>query len=169
MERVRWQWRSPSPDATYRLGVLIGQALQPGQVVALNGPLGVGKTCLAQGVLAGLGVEDGGRSPTFTLLHPYQGRLEVVHVDVYRLDDVSALRWLGWDDFMERGAVALVEWADRAEALLPEERLTIDMAFVGGDAPQARLIMLTGVGAAAVRVVTTVRDALLKDGIEHDG
>jgi tRNA threonylcarbamoyladenosine biosynthesis protein TsaE len=103
-----------SPDATQALGVRFGELAQAGTVLCLNGPLGAGKTCFAQGVGRGLGVRELVTSPTFILLATYtSGRLPLFHADFYRLGDESELVELGLDEVLGREGIALIEWADR--------------------------------------------------------
>lgn len=141
MERV-----THSPEETRRLGQALGVHASIGHFFALTGPLGAGKTCFAQAILAGLGVTGQVTSPTFTLMVEYQGRLPVVHVDAYRLSDPEELLLQGWDDYLIRGAVMVVEWADRLGDLLPQDRLDIEIDYwnppghPGGTGPDSRLI-----------------------------
>jgi tRNA threonylcarbamoyl adenosine modification protein YjeE len=117
----------PLPDlgATKLLGARIAAALRPGDTVALAGDLGAGKTTLARAILAGLGVAETIPSPTFTLVQSYDtARLPVSHFDLYRLKNARELDELGLDEALERGA-ALIEWPERAEDRLPEDRLTV--------------------------------------------
>ncbi len=119
------QWRtgtflSTSPDETYELGRGLGLRLVPGDVVALIGELGSGKTCLIQGLCAGLEVEDDVTSPTFTLINQYRGRTTVYHFDLYRIDAAGALLDLGYEDYLYGGeGVCLIEWADKFPDFLP--------------------------------------------------
>jgi tRNA threonylcarbamoyladenosine biosynthesis protein TsaE len=122
-----------SPAETRRLGEWLGGRLQPGDFVALVGDLGAGKTHLSSGILAGLGVERTGGSPTFTLLWEYQGRLPVYHWDVYRLCSPDDLDDLGYDEYLDGTGVNLVEWADRIERLWPPEVLRIDLVYGAAD------------------------------------
>lgn len=122
-----------SPAETRRLGEWLGGRLQPGDFVALVGDLGAGKTLLSSGILAGLGVERTGGSPTFTLLWEYQGHLPVYHWDVYRLCSPDDLEDLGYDEYLDGTGVNLVEWADRIERLWPPEVLRIDLVYGAAD------------------------------------
>ena len=104
-----------TPDATLDFGARLGAALAIGDVVALTGPLGAGKTLLARGILAGLGHHGDVPSPTFPIIIPYDPpavRLPVGHVDLYRIDDETALVELGLDDLRAEGAL-VIEWPDR--------------------------------------------------------
>jgi tRNA threonylcarbamoyladenosine biosynthesis protein TsaE len=131
-----------SPEETRRLGRWLGERLRPGDFIALVGDLGAGKTHLSGGILAGLGVERTGGSPTFTLLWEYQGRLPVCHWDVYRLRSPEELEDLGYEEYFYGDGVNLVEWADRVEELWPEERLRIDLTYGPGDTE--RVLAFTG-------------------------
>ena len=123
-----------SADETLALGRLLGRCLEPGDVIALVGPLGAGKTCLVKGVVAGMGLKDTRRvvSPTYLLIKEYEARLHVYHVDAYRLNTASELLHLGFDEMCAAGGVILIEWADRIAAALPPERLDIRLALAPG-------------------------------------
>ncbi len=109
--------------AVARLAQALAAETEPGDVVALDGPLGAGKTTLVRFAVAALGGEaEQVQSPTFTLLHQYHGRVPVVHVDAYRLAGPDALAGLGFDELAEN-AVAFVEWAERVLPALPADRL----------------------------------------------
>jgi tRNA threonylcarbamoyladenosine biosynthesis protein TsaE len=125
-----------SPEETRAWGCQQGQRLKPGDVVALTGPLGAGKTTLTKGLAEGLGCPDPDAvcSPTFTLIQEIQGRYPVVHVDAYRLpqgiggegaDDT------GFSDYLDGRWVVIVEWAERVRDLLPSSTLWIEMAHEG--------------------------------------
>lgn len=109
-----------SPEETIELGRTLGQQLQGGEVFAIQGPLGSGKTHFIKGIALGVGADDPDQvnSPTFVLVNEYIGRLELYHIDAYRLDSVSDFEMLGFDDFLHPQSVVLVEWADKvADAL----------------------------------------------------
>ena len=94
--------------------------LRGGEVFALCGPLGSGKTHLIKGIAAGVGADDDKNvnSPTFVLVNEYQGRLDIYHIDAYRLNSISEFEMLGFDDFCYPGSVVLIEWADKVEFAL---------------------------------------------------
>ena len=138
-------WETVSAEASQALGERIGRACQGGEVLALIGQLGTGKTCLIKGVAAGLGVpSDSVASPTFALIHEYAGRLPVCHADLYRLEPQDALNGLGLEEYLRPPWVTLIEWADRAPSVLPKEHLRIMMEHLGGD---RRRITVTSAGA----------------------
>ena len=111
---------------TFALGEKLGTSAQPGQVYALTGGLGVGKTVFTQGLAAGLGIRGPVCSPTFTILQVYEeGRLPFYHFDVYRISDVDEMEEIGYEDCFYGQGVCLVEWADLIEEILPEHHMEI--------------------------------------------
>lgn len=124
-----------SAEETFALGKKIGESAKAGQVYALNGDLGVGKTVFTQGVAAGLGITEPVNSPTFTILQIYEeGRLPFYHFDVYRIGDVEEMEEIGYEDCFYGEGVCLVEWADLIEEILPENyiRITIEKNLSSG-------------------------------------
>ena len=138
---------STSAAVTRSVGSCVGAILEPNDVVVLVGDLGTGKTVIAQGIAAGLGVEGPVVSPTFTIAQEYEGRLRLNHLDVYRLDRVQEAIDLGLDE-MFADAVTLIEWGDGVRALLPEERLEITLELLPPDAADddTRSITFTPLG-----------------------
>ncbi len=124
---MRWQLIARHAVDTQELGERVGRLLEAGDVVCLYGELGSGKTVLTKGIARGLGVasERAVRSPSFVLLHRYQGRVPVYHADLYRLDGPAAIADIGLREFLGGDGVAVIEWADKLEASLPMERLDI--------------------------------------------
>ena len=117
MEEVH---QSYSAQETKELGIELGQHARPGEVYALLGDLGVGKTVLTQGIAEGLGIEDAVSSPTFTIVQVYEeGRLPLYHFDVYRIGDAEEMDEIGYEDYFYGDGLSLVEWADRIEEILP--------------------------------------------------
>ena len=107
-------------EETQRVARALAADLRAGDVIALTGDLGAGKTHFSQGLVAGLGSESAVTSPTFGIVHEYtDGRLPVAHFDFYRLENEEELLELGWDDYLDRGGVVIVEWADRYASFLP--------------------------------------------------
>ncbi len=118
----------PGAEDMRALGEALAGVLVPGDVVALTGDLGAGKTTLVQGAARGLGVADGSvTSPTFTLVREYRGRWPVYHLDVYRLDRIQEVIDLGFEELLDPDGVAFVEWGDAIEGLLPEGHLEIEL------------------------------------------
>ena len=127
-----WEYTLHSPQATQDLGERIGALAQPGVVVALVGELGAGKTCLAQGVARGLGVEGPVTSPTFVIVAAYpDARLPFYHADFYRLGDESELGEIGLDEAMGLNSVCVVEWADLYLDALPSDHLRLELKDIG--------------------------------------
>jgi tRNA threonylcarbamoyladenosine biosynthesis protein TsaE len=122
-----------TPEATAAAGQALATRLVPGDVVALYGELGAGKTCFVQGLVRGLGVESQATSPTFVLVNEYRGRLRVYHVDAYRTSSLTELIDLGLLDLMGGEGVTLIEWADRAEALLPARTVRVRIEGLGDE------------------------------------
>ncbi len=121
---------SNSAEETKAAGAELAQTAQAGDVIALTGDLGAGKTHFVKGFVAGLDCSGEVTSPTFTLVHEYSGgRLPVYHFDFYRLENAQAALRLGWDDYLEGDGVCLVEWADRFRELLPEGTRWISLAM----------------------------------------
>ncbi len=122
-----------SADDTRDLAAAVATSARRGDVVLLSGDLGTGKTTFAQGFARGLGVTEPVVSPTFTLIRSYQGRLPLVHCDVYRLDHVQEVIDLGLPEMLDEGAVALVEWGEVTASSLPPDYLQVQIEFAGGD------------------------------------
>ncbi|NLE67139.1 MAG: tRNA (adenosine(37)-N6)-threonylcarbamoyltransferase complex ATPase subunit type 1 TsaE [Lentisphaerae bacterium] len=122
-----------SPAETREVAAGLAGSLLPGDVLALCGELGSGKTCFVQGLARALGVRGRVSSPTFTLMHEYQGRLPVFHVDLYRLFTGADLAELGLDDDALARGITVIEWADRAEGELPERALRIRFETLPGE------------------------------------
>jgi tRNA threonylcarbamoyladenosine biosynthesis protein TsaE len=121
---------SHSAADTLAYGRQLAATLQPGDVVALTGDLGAGKTCLVKGLAEGLGYPDAVTSPTFTLIHEYRGgRLPLAHIDLYRLDTENAALNIGLEDYLAGTGITVIEWAERIPHLLPAHtrrlRLTV--------------------------------------------
>ncbi len=118
-----------SPEETFELGRKIGRQASPGDVYALTGDLGVGKTVFTKGLAEGLGIAEPVTSPTFTIVQSYEGgRLPFHHFDVYRIEDIDEMDEIGYEDCFYGDGVTLVEWADVIAELLPENtiRITIE-------------------------------------------
>ena len=112
--------RLSSADDTRLWGLTLAESLQAGDVVALCGQLGAGKTQATKGIVAGLGSQADVTSPTFTLVHEYtDGRLPVFHFDFYRMEQSGEVLTLGWDEILDEPGVVIVEWADLFPELLP--------------------------------------------------
>ncbi len=152
-----WFAVTRSEEETRLLGRLLGERVAAGMVLLLNGPLGAGKTCFAQGVAYGLGVppQTAVTSPSYALMHVHRGRVDFYHFDLYRLSRLDDLEDLGYDEYAEGEGVTLVEWADRVSVPLPAS-LAIDISYHGVD---QRSIHLQALDSAAERVLAEVQQA----------
>jgi tRNA threonylcarbamoyladenosine biosynthesis protein TsaE len=137
---------SHSTLGTQTLGEQLGHLLEAGDIVCLSGELGSGKTALAKGLAKGLGVaqERAVRSPSFVLIHRYQGRVPVYHVDLYRLERPTEIADIGLRELLGGDGVAVIEWADKLDASLPLERLDITLEH---QMEETRLITINPRGA----------------------
>lgn len=141
-----WSHRLPSPAATERFGEMIGRVLEGGEILALYGELGVGKTTLVRGIATGLHVPTRAvRSPTFSLIHEYAGRLPLAHADLYRLSGDTEVANLGLTEYLNGHTVVAVEWAEKAGGYLPEDRLELFLTY---DRERSRRVLLRAMGTA---------------------
>ncbi len=126
-------------------------------MVALTGELGAGKTVFTKGLARGLGVADDREvtSPTFVLVNEYQGRLPIYHLDLYRLPDAADLEDLGWTEFTGGPGITIVEWAERAAEILPEDRIDLDIRWAGLN---ERTFRFTGKGPAGAQAVRCLKE-----------
>ncbi|HHY39004.1 MAG TPA: tRNA (adenosine(37)-N6)-threonylcarbamoyltransferase complex ATPase subunit type 1 TsaE [Clostridia bacterium] len=147
-----------SPEETQSFGRLLGSLLAHGDFVALIGELGAGKTCLAQGIISGLGVTSRVVSPSFNLIREYEGRLPVFHIDVYRLDDSRDMLDLDYEEYFYGSGVSIVEWADRIRDLLPAEHLEIRMWWDADHDPNTRWIEVKPNGRRYKEIVKALKE-----------
>lgn len=131
---------SRSVEATIEIGRRIGSALRAGDVVALVGELGAGKTYLTKGIAAGLCVSDNRavNSPTFVLVNEYSGSMPVYHIDAYRLAGPEQLSALGFEEMCQVDGVVIVEWADRVESIIPSGSIWIVLSEIDACSRQLR-------------------------------
>lgn len=124
---------SKSPAETVRIGRILGEGLKAGDVVALTGELGSGKTCLTQGIACGLGVPENYAvtSPTFTLINEYPGReAALFHVDLYRLQGAADLADTGYEEYLSGGGVMVIEWADKIPDAVPDGAVCVALTYL---------------------------------------
>lgn len=115
-------FESNSAEETFAFGKRMGEEAVPGEIICLDGDLGVGKTVFTQGFAAGLGISDYVNSPTFNIVKEYEGgRLPLYHFDVYRIGDPSEMEEIGYEDYFYGDGVAIIEWPGLIEELLPKE------------------------------------------------
>ena len=150
-----------SEDDTRRLGQALAEVLSPGTVVALSGTLGSGKTRLVQAVARSLGVpQESVLSPTFVLLHEYQGTRPIYHFDVYRVRDVDEFEQLGPEEYFDSEGICFIEWAERVEACLPADRIEIHIEITS---ETDRRFTIRGHGSAAEKTVDALAQRLAAD------
>jgi tRNA threonylcarbamoyladenosine biosynthesis protein TsaE len=141
-----------SRSRTERLGHVIGSLLTGGEVLALIGSLGTGKTTLVRGIASGLDVPpELVSSPTFVLAHEYHGRVPLVHIDLYRLRTIAEAESIGLDDYLAGSAVVAIEWADRFRRWLPEDRLEVQLTH---RTPATRGLLVTAQGPRSTMLLT---------------
>lgn len=115
-------FESNSAEDTFAFGQKLGRKAVPGEIICLDGDLGVGKTVFTQGFAAGLGIDDYVNSPTFNIVKEYEGgRLPLYHFDVYRIGDPSEMEEIGYEDYFYGQGVSIIEWPGQIEELLPKE------------------------------------------------
>jgi tRNA threonylcarbamoyladenosine biosynthesis protein TsaE len=134
-------FNSQSPDQTQLLGSCLGKLARKADVLLLTGELGTGKTCLVQGIARGLNVEEYAFSPSFVILRQYHGRLPLYHIDLYRLDSLDEIVGLGLEDYFYGDGVCVIEWAEKAQQLVPPDNLLLSMNYVPAS-PRERSIHL---------------------------
>ena len=138
-------------EETKKFGMRIGSLLEPKDILCLNGELGAGKTTMTKSIGLGLGVEDYITSPTFALINEYEGKCPIYHFDVYRLEEVEDLFDLGFDDYFFGNGICIIEWAEKIEKLLPEDRLVLIISK--GEKEDERVVELDGFGKSYERIV----------------
>ncbi len=121
---------SHRPIETQQLGTDIARLVMPGDILLLIGNLGAGKTCLTQGIARGLGVEEYVTSPSFVLIHQFQGRLPLYHIDLYRLNLPQEVVDLGLDDYLYGKGICVIEWAEKGLSLMPPEYMLIKIDYL---------------------------------------
>ncbi len=147
---------SHSESQTRRLGMRLANLLTPGDVLALSGDLGTGKTRWVQGVCQGLGVSDLVISPTYTLVNEYQGHYSIYHIDLYRLTDSLEVLSFGLDDYLYGSGITLIEWAERAGDFLPNTYLAIELYHLE---ETKRRIVLRPQGARFVQLLASFKES----------
>jgi len=154
----RFTYEAGDEAATAALGAALAEVLPDGSVVALCGTLGSGKTRLVQAIAEASGVDRRDvLSPTFVLIHEYQGRRPVYHLDAYRLRDEDEFLDLGPEEYFEADGLALVEWADRVRGCLPPERVEIHVEVTG---PESRQFNIVAIGERYDAVIGRLRSLL---------
>ncbi|MDI3546835.1 MAG: tRNA threonylcarbamoyladenosine biosynthesis protein TsaE [Halanaerobiales bacterium] len=155
MDEDIFKYLSRSEEDTIRLGERIGELVEPGQLILLAGELGAGKTVLTQGIAGGLGVEDEVTSPTYKLINEYEGELPLFHMDLYRLEEEEELYELGFEDYLERDGIIVIEWPDLAYDLLPPDFIYIKINILGDE---SREILIESEGDQGIRLLERLED-----------
>jgi tRNA threonylcarbamoyladenosine biosynthesis protein TsaE len=148
MHHRQYQILSDSADTTRDIGRRMAAQIRTGVVLALHGELGSGKTCLVQGIAMGLQVPEDYyvTSPSYTLINEYPGRLPLIHVDLYRIENPLDLADIGLRDHLQQDRVIAIEWADRLDDRTLTEYISVDMSFVDDG---SRKIVVTACGLKA--------------------
>lgn len=118
---------SHCPEETQKIGRDIAKRLKKGDIVAIFGELGAGKTCLVQGIIQGLDIDEWASSPSFALINEYHGKFPVYHLDLYRLKSMEEVLALGIEEYLFGDGVAIIEWADKIKDLIPPGYIGIDI------------------------------------------
>jgi tRNA threonylcarbamoyladenosine biosynthesis protein TsaE len=149
---MHFKFHTNSDKETIAFGRKIGALLKAGDVVALNGPLGSGKTWLTKGIALGLGVAPNMviTSPSFSLVNEYSARCAMYHMDLYRLERISDILAVGLEEYLYNEGVAVVEWADRLPEILPEWRLAVNFTITD---EQCREISLEGDHPRTIEII----------------
>lgn len=144
------EYYSNDEQQTRALAVRLAEQAQPGDILCLDGDLGAGKTVFAQSFCAALGVTVPVSSPTFTIVNEYDGeQVHICHFDLYRIADESELEEIGFHEYIESGAVCLIEWAENAPGLLPPKYTKIRIQRVQNAGETTRRITVTQTGEGA--------------------
>ena len=156
---------SRTPAETQDLAATIAGAMRAGDVVALTGELGAGKTCFVQGAARALGVTDRVTSPSFVLRREYEGRLPILHMDIYRLTTLQDVVDIGYEEVFDHSRVTFIEWGDAMSPLLPHDHLELEFRLPAADLPvtpgdEERTIVVRPRGEDWLRRVAGLRVAL---------
>ena len=123
---------SHSEEETIGLGKKLASMFKEPNLVVLSGELGAGKTVFVKGLAEGLGLKsEKVQSPTFSVVHEYRGEKNLFHFDLYRISSTNELREIGWDDYIEREGLVVVEWGEKAEGMLPRKYYKVDFKIMG--------------------------------------
>ncbi len=133
-----------SEAETEAAGCQLADKLKSGDCVALYGSLGSGKTAFSRGVCQGFRCTVDAHSPTYNIVNIYPGNIEIVHIDLYRVD--SGLEEIGWDDFFDQERIAIIEWAEKAKNDLPPKRLDVFFKIIDFETREIRIVRKNGTG-----------------------
>ena len=161
---MEYQTRLESEIDTIAFGMTLAESLSEGGRIYIKGDFGAGKTTLCRGILRRFGFEGAVKSPTFTLVEPYElPELSVYHFDMYRLSDPSELEYIGVDEYFHSGNLCLVEWPERAQDRLPTPDLEIQLSISG----RSRNILLRSIGSETLCQEVAERHRLKSSAIGH--
>ena len=150
---------SRSVEETRIIGACLAPTLLPGDVISLSGDLGAGKTAFVQGLAAAMGVEDRVTSPSFTIVHEYEGRYPLIHLDVYRLDSFQEVLDLGFEEFLDPNSIVLIEWGEAIFPLLPRRHLEVELRQSSNpDEADDRFMVFRPRGQEWIRKIQAMRD-----------
>ncbi|MYA70871.1 tRNA (adenosine(37)-N6)-threonylcarbamoyltransferase complex ATPase subunit type 1 TsaE [Candidatus Poribacteria bacterium] len=136
MENRNANFKTESPEETQVLGEKIGKTLKRGDVIALIGDLGTGKTCLTQGIARGVGIAPNEivSSPSYILINEYNGTVPIYHIDLYRLENSEEIAELGLSEYVEGDGICIIEWAERMTDALPDSCIQIHITLADANA-----------------------------------
>jgi len=130
-----------TPEETENIGAELAAKLSRNDVIALYGDLGSGKTCFVKGIARGLKVSQAVKSPSFSIINEYPGKIPLYHIDFYRLEKPAEIEDTGWREYLDAGGIVVIEWAERIKNMLPYKR--IDVYFEVLDSVTRRLEIIT--------------------------
>lgn len=136
MENRNQTFKTENPEETQTLGEKLGKTLKRGDVIALVGDLGTGKTCLTQGIARGVGIasDEVVNSPSYILINEYNGKIPIYHIDLYRLENSEEITELGLSEYIEGDGICIIEWAERMSDLLPDTCIKIHITLADTNA-----------------------------------
>jgi len=139
MENRNESFKTESPEETQALGEKLGKTLKQGDVIALIGDLGTGKTCLTQGIARGVGIasDEVVNSPSYILINEYNGTVPIYHIDLYRLENSEEIAELGLSEYVEGDGICIIEWAERMAAALPDTCIKVYITLTGENTSHA--------------------------------
>ncbi len=135
---------SNSPDETEKIGEKLASRLRSGDLIALYGELGSGKTCFVKGLARGLKVKQTVKSPSYSIINEYSGKYPVFHIDFYRLENDADIEGTGWLDYFDYNGIIIIEWANRVKKLLPKRRFDVYFDVLGDETRQLEIIAVDG-------------------------
>lgn len=140
-ERQNQSFVTDSTNDTIAAGKQLAGFLKNGDLVSISGPLGAGKTCFIKGIALGTGVAESDiKSPSFTLLNEYYGEKPVFHFDLYRMESADELYGIGWNDYLMREGIVVVEWGEKAEDYLPERKICVTISIIAENSRKIEII-----------------------------